>query len=341
MFEYLKELNETIYNRYLTVVKNIEYSSNSYFDSWLDLYEQLLKYILISEDIKFDGRSTCGQLLRLKETEQFLIEKLSFDSEDLYRTKSYITFVNDHKHNSEKKITIDDVFDSLSIFNLLSKRYAKYKNLKNISNLTIEYYSNLLGQSLRENEKLKKENNELKKYFADYKFNINIISDSEINKLSLEEQNKIHINQVMALKDIKLTSMETKLNKSIDLLLKLEDKLNKTIASTTICGKLIAGDIYQKKNIERLHEEPYCNLDAVKNNRIYSIPIGLTAFEQLSAMTPIFFYDQANKIYPEYFNFEIAPMVKETIKNYFGTELTDQQVEYMLDGLDSEGKPLV
>lgn len=103
----------------------------------------------------------------------------------------------------------------------------------------------------------------------------------------------------------------------------------------------VCGGIYQNINIEKLHQEPYSNLDAVKNNQIFNIPIGLTAFEQLSAMTPIFFYDQANKIYPEYFNYDIPTMVKDTIKEYFGTELTDAQVSYMLQGLDAEGNSLV
>ena len=104
----------------------------------------------------------------------------------------------------------------------------------------------------------------------------------------------------------------------------------------------VAGGIYQNKNIDLLKTtEPYKELDAVKNNKIYSIPIGFTAFEQLSAMTPIFFYDQANKIYPEYFNYDIEKMIKETIKAYFGTELTDTQISYMLNGLNPQGESLI
>ncbi|MCH3909470.1 MAG: ABC transporter substrate-binding protein [Bacilli bacterium] len=103
----------------------------------------------------------------------------------------------------------------------------------------------------------------------------------------------------------------------------------------------VCGGIYQNKNIAHLHEEPYSNLDAVKNNKIYNIPIGLTAFEQLSAMTPVFFYDQAKKIYPEYFTYDIAAMSKETIKGYFGTELSDEQIGYMLKGLGPTGESLV
>ena len=103
----------------------------------------------------------------------------------------------------------------------------------------------------------------------------------------------------------------------------------------------VCGGQYQNKNINALKtEEPYVNLDAVKNNKVYNIPIGLTAFEQLSAMTPIFFYDQANKIYPEYFDYDIPSMVKSTIKEYFGTDITDTQVSFMLQGLSPEGGSL-
>jgi len=104
----------------------------------------------------------------------------------------------------------------------------------------------------------------------------------------------------------------------------------------------VAGGIYQNKNIDLLKTtEPYMNLDAVKNNRVYSIPIGVTAFEQLSAMTPIFLYDQANKIYPELFSFDIPTMVKETILEYFGYQMTDTEVEYMLNGLAPDGTSLI
>ena len=103
----------------------------------------------------------------------------------------------------------------------------------------------------------------------------------------------------------------------------------------------VCGGQYQNKNLNILKtEEPYTNLDAVKNNKVYNIPIGFTAFEQLSAMTPMFFYDQANKIYPEYFSYNVSSMIKETVKEYFGTDLTDNQVSYMLNGLNPEGEPL-
>ena len=103
----------------------------------------------------------------------------------------------------------------------------------------------------------------------------------------------------------------------------------------------VIGGIYQNKLVELLkNDKTYNTLEAVKTNKIYTIPVGLTMFEQLSAMTPIFIYDMANKIYKEYFNYDIKGMVKETLKGYFGQELTDEQVSYMLLGKDANGKDL-
>ena len=98
----------------------------------------------------------------------------------------------------------------------------------------------------------------------------------------------------------------------------------------------VIGGIYQNTLIEVLkNDEVYLNLDAVKNNKIYTIPVGLTMFEQLSCMTPIFFYDMSNKIYGT--NYDVSKMVKDTIFEYFNTLLTDKEIEYMFNGKDYNG----
>ncbi len=112
-----------------------------------------------------------------------------------------------------------------------------------------------------------------------------------------------------------------------------------------ICAKnpdvFVIGGIYQNTLVNTLKTtEPYTNLDAVKNNKIYTVPVGFTMFEQISAMTPIFFYDMANKLYPTLFNYDIPSMIKQTVKEYFGTDLTDQQVEYILSGKKPNGENL-
>lgn len=104
---------------------------------------------------------------------------------------------------------------------------------------------------------------------------------------------------------------------------------------------IVAGGIFQIKNIEAVKTNANLkNVNAIKNNKIYNIPIGATAFEQLSVMTPIFFYDQANKLYPEYFNYDIAGLIYETIKESFNKELSTSEIQYMLNGLSPIGQQL-
>ena len=103
----------------------------------------------------------------------------------------------------------------------------------------------------------------------------------------------------------------------------------------------VVGGIYQRKLINALQEEPYKHLDAVKNNRIFNIPIGLTMFEQLSVFSPVFLCDQANKLYPEYFDYDVKKQIRDLSKEFFGAELTDSEAQNMLDGLSREGNSLV
>lgn len=103
----------------------------------------------------------------------------------------------------------------------------------------------------------------------------------------------------------------------------------------------VVGGIYQKTLIDKLTTtEPYKNLDAVKNGQYYNIPIGLTMFEQLSVFSPAFLMDQANKLYPEYFSFDVAGEIKALASEFFGAQLTDAEISNMLNGLSRNGESL-
>ena len=102
----------------------------------------------------------------------------------------------------------------------------------------------------------------------------------------------------------------------------------------------VVGGIYQKTLMDELQKEPYKYLDAVKNGQVFNIPIGLTMFEQLSVFSPVFLCDQANKLYPEYFNFDVKTQIQELSKEFFGVELSDQEALNMLNGLSREGNRL-
>lgn len=102
----------------------------------------------------------------------------------------------------------------------------------------------------------------------------------------------------------------------------------------------VVGGIYQKTLIDALHQEPYVNLNAVKNNQIFNIPIGLTMFEQLSVFSPVFLCDQANKLYPNYFSYDTKAQIQALSKEFFGVDLTDTEAQNMLNGLSREGNAL-
>lgn len=103
----------------------------------------------------------------------------------------------------------------------------------------------------------------------------------------------------------------------------------------------VIGGIYQKTLEDTLRTtEPYTQLDAVKNNQIYTIPIGLTMFEQISVFSPVFLCDQANKLYPELFHYDVKTMVRNYGEEFFGVTLTDAEIENMLNGLSRNGGTL-
>lgn len=102
----------------------------------------------------------------------------------------------------------------------------------------------------------------------------------------------------------------------------------------------VVGGIYQKTLMDALQEEPYKNLDAVKNGQVFNIPIGLTMFEQLGVFSPVFLCDQANKLYPNYFNYDVKKQIQDLSKEFFGVELTDKEAQNMLNGLSREGNLL-
>lgn len=123
------------------------------------------------------------------------------------------------------------------------------------------------------------------------------------------------------------------------------DSYGNNVSAEALCeynpAIFVMGGIYQLKHVEDVKTtEPYNTLDAVKNNKIYTIPMGLTQMEQLNALSPEFFYDQANRLYPTIFHYDVKTMIKDSVKEYFGTDLTDEQVEYMLNGLNPTGGSL-
>ena len=63
MFDHLIQIDPRLYDRFLTVERNIKSASNSFYDSYLDMQEQFVKSVLFAHGIELKANETCGAML--------------------------------------------------------------------------------------------------------------------------------------------------------------------------------------------------------------------------------------------------------------------------------------
>ena len=278
MINDLVYFDNSIVGRYRTVERNIKSKSNSFYDSFLDLLENTIKRILNLEEIEYDEKFTCGTLLREEKIIKFFKEDVGVDDYTYTKCKDYIAKVNRHKHFNEHMINIDTVVTYMKVYHNLVSDYLHFKG-KECSIFNADYYNSIYGLTERENKELKNEVGRLKddleslslenKLSAEdnaiYKA---LISAQEMENLSLEDQNTELRNQLSKLKDIKINTIELKLNKALELLYNLTDSVVESRAIGIAVGKSITGqDItqtdYMKDAVEiiRTKESVFEKLD--------------------------------------------------------------------------------
>ena len=269
----MKLFNESLTNRYNTLERNIKSKSNSFYDSYLDLLEATIKYILDENSISYDDSRTCGYIVREEAIKNFLLKELQLDDYTYEKLPDYIKKCNDHKHKKEKWLGIESVINYLKVYFSLINYYIDY--IKGIRvDFDAEYYTGIFGETERLNTEYKNEVARLKDELQD-SINSNklseqdillyksLLSDKEIEINNLDEQNRILQGQISVLKDIKLNSMEEKLNKTIDMLNNMQDYLveNRIIARRTsrlIDGREITDDELKQERLK---------LEAIKNGK--------------------------------------------------------------------------
>ena len=252
MFKHLQEIDYKLYERYLTLEKNIKAGSNSFYDAYLDLQEQFVKGVAVFCGFDIKARETCGELLRREDIKNFFKDVLRVDDFTYTKMQDYTLKVNAHKHKGEKNIQIDTIVSYMRIVYNATSFFASYKKIE-VNEFDANYFISIFGAFEKENSALKIEMAKLKEELyvsvesgklkdSDIDAYRSLLSQSEIEKLDLEEQNQELHRQISKLKDIKLSSMEEKLNKTIDLLHQLSDSVveNRAVAyavGDTICGR--------------------------------------------------------------------------------------------------------
>ncbi len=258
MFKFLFEIDERLYNRYLTVERNVRAASNSFYDSYLDMLEQFIKIVVERNGFCYDG--TCGQILMKLEMKEYFINTLSLDEFTFNKMRDYTQKVNQHKHKGEKNIMPDTIVTYMKIFHSATGAYA-IKNNISVAEYDANYFLEIFGQFEKLNGKLRTAVSDLKAELArsieqnklkeeDIRSYSALLSQAELDKLSLEEQTLELYRQISILKDIKLSSMEEKMNKTIDLLNELTESVVENRVIVRAVGKTVGGLINGDRDVD-------------------------------------------------------------------------------------------
>ena len=102
-----------------------------------------------------------------------------------------------------------------------------------------------------------------------------------------------------------------------------------------IIGRAKAPEILQK-----IYENPiYADTNAVKNKRVYVDPTGVFSWDRYGAEGALQILWAAKILHHEIFkDIDIAAETKKFYKEFLHYELSDDEVNYILNGLDPEGK---
>lgn len=253
--------NESLTMRFNTVERNIKSKSNSFYDSYLDLLEATIKYFLDENNLEYDSTRTCGYIIKGEYIKQFLLSDLSIDEITYNKLLDYIKKCNDHKHKKEKNLGIENIINYLKVYYNFINYYIEYIHGTRIEFLT-DYYISIFGETERLNNEYKEEVLKLKEELLE-SYNNNKLSESnlaqykqlvsikEIELLNLDEQNKILQKQIDTLKNIKISSMEEKLNKTIDLLINMKDYLIENRILSKHMSMLIDGNLITDEELKQ------------------------------------------------------------------------------------------
>ena len=261
MFEFLTDINQRLFDRYLTLERNIKAASNSFYDAYLDLQEQYVRDVVIDFGLPLESRETCGAMLRRQDIASIFKDALNVDDFTFSKMSDYTLKVNAHKHKGEKHIQIDTIIAYMRIIFDATSAYARYKGIV-VGVFDADHYISIFDVFARENADLREEQerlrDELKELVEQHRLSEQdiiayqgMLTQRELDNLSLEEQNRTLQAQISKLKDIKLASLEDKLNQTIDLLLELKPAIIENRVIVKAVGRTVGGMINGDRNVDK------------------------------------------------------------------------------------------
>lgn len=254
MFKFLEKIDIRLYERYLTVERNIKAASNSFYDAYLDMQEQFVKLVCERFVIDISVHESCGAILKKENVKDIFTKKLNIDDHVYNKMQDYTLKVNAHKHKGEKHIQIETIVSYMRVMYCVVVSFVKNITVE-INEFDAQYFIDIFGCYEKENVSLKEQvlglKEELQDLLVQHKLKDSdlemfksLLSQSEIEKMSLEDQNRELQKQVSKLKDIKISSMEEKLNRALDMLVNLNDEIQENrVATDAVYRSITGGDI--------------------------------------------------------------------------------------------------
>ena len=103
---------------------------------------------------------------------------------------------------------------------------------------------------------------------------------------------------------------------------------------------IIVGRAKAPEILKKIYENPiYADTNAVKKKRVYVNPTGVFSWDRYGAEGALQILWAAKTLHPEIFkDIDIAAETKKFYKEFLHYELSDDEVNYILNGLDPTGK---
>lgn len=161
MIKILKLIGERVYNRYNTLETNIKSGSNSFYDSFLNLQEDIVRCLCFANGIELESHETCGAMLKRPEVKCLLVDAMGLDSLEYNKMGDYVLKANKHKHNKEKRIEQSTVINYVYLIYCICRSFAKSKGLE-IGDFDDSFYISMFRQYERENREKREKLNQLR-----------------------------------------------------------------------------------------------------------------------------------------------------------------------------------
>lgn len=100
---------------------------------------------------------------------------------------------------------------------------------------------------------------------------------------------------------------------------------------------MIGGWAENTRKEELLADTKWKNIKAVKNGDIYLTPVGFTSFERYGVEAPLLLKYSAQQFYPNLFDYDVVNDFQEFFDEFYGIQISEEKINYMLKGLSPDG----